>query len=133
MSGVSFFLLACDDVHTTLVDIEGQSKDFSRQLQYRWWKKIRALQECYGAPRDYYGGLMYKSLLWLLPGTVLFVQHMKQIQVLEGPQVLFFGKNSSAGVISMRTADPTDHYEGYVTPGYEFGTNEGTAAPKKVE
>jgi iron complex outermembrane receptor protein len=49
---------------------------------------------------------------------------MKQIQVLEGPQALFFGKNSPAGVISMRTAEPTDHYEGYVTPGYEFNADE---------
>jgi len=43
-----------------------------------------------------------------------------QVQVLQGPQALFFGKNSPAGVISLRSADPTDSFEAYVTPGYEF-------------
>lgn len=45
---------------------------------------------------------------------------LKQVQVLQGPQALFFGKNSPAGVISLTSADPTDKFEGYVTPGYEF-------------
>jgi outer membrane receptor protein involved in Fe transport len=42
------------------------------------------------------------------------------VQVLQGPQALFFGKNSPAGVISIRSVDPTDKYEGYLTAGYEF-------------
>jgi outer membrane receptor protein involved in Fe transport len=42
------------------------------------------------------------------------------VQVLQGPQALFFGKNSPAGVVSIRSQDPTDRYEGYVTAGYEF-------------
>ncbi|MFD2783565.1 TonB-dependent receptor plug domain-containing protein [Novosphingobium pokkalii] len=29
------------------------------------------------------------------------------VEVLKGPQVLFFGKNATAGVISIKTADPT--------------------------
>jgi outer membrane receptor protein involved in Fe transport len=45
---------------------------------------------------------------------------LKQVQVLQGPQALFFGKNSPAGVISLTSADPTDEFEAYVTPGYEF-------------
>ena len=45
---------------------------------------------------------------------------LKQVQVLQGPQALFFGKNSPAGVISLTSADPTDRFEAYVTPGYEF-------------
>lgn len=43
-----------------------------------------------------------------------------QVEVLKGPQVLFFGKNSPAGVISLRSANPTDKLEGYVRAGYEF-------------
>jgi outer membrane receptor protein involved in Fe transport len=31
---------------------------------------------------------------------------MKQVEILRGPQALFFGKNASAGVISFRSADP---------------------------
>ena len=45
---------------------------------------------------------------------------LKQVQVLQGPQALFFGKNSPAGVISLNSANPTDTFEAYVTPGYEF-------------
>lgn len=45
---------------------------------------------------------------------------LKQVQVLQGPQALFFGKNSPAGVISLTSADPSDEFEAYVTPGYEF-------------
>ena len=49
---------------------------------------------------------------------------LQQVQVLEGPQALFFGKNSPAGVISLQSANPTDKYEGYLTPGYEFNAAE---------
>jgi outer membrane receptor protein involved in Fe transport len=49
---------------------------------------------------------------------------LKQIEVLKGPQALFFGKNSPAGVISLVSADPGDHFEGYVRTGYEFKADE---------
>jgi outer membrane receptor protein involved in Fe transport len=49
---------------------------------------------------------------------------MASVQVLEGPQALFFGKNSPAGVISLRSADPTSRPEGYVTAGYEFRSDQ---------
>ncbi len=45
---------------------------------------------------------------------------LKQVQVLQGPQALFFGKNSPAGVISLRSADPKNSFEAYATGGYEF-------------
>lgn len=43
-----------------------------------------------------------------------------QVEVLKGPQALFFGKSSPGGVISIRTADPTDEYEVIARAGYEF-------------
>ena len=49
---------------------------------------------------------------------------LAQVEVLKGPQALFFGKNSPAGVISLRSANPTDQFEGYVKAGYEFVANE---------
>lgn len=49
---------------------------------------------------------------------------MQQVQVMEGPQALFFGKNSPAGVISLSSADPTSTPEGYVKAGYEFDAAE---------
>lgn len=49
---------------------------------------------------------------------------VEQIEVLKGPQALFFGKNSPGGVISVRSAGPTRSLEGYVRAGYEFRANE---------
>ena len=49
---------------------------------------------------------------------------LRQVEVLEGPQALFFGKNSPAGVISIHSADPTNHFEGYIRGGYEFEARE---------
>ena len=44
---------------------------------------------------------------------------IEQVEVLKGPQALFFGKNSPAGIVSYRTADPTKEFKGKVTVGYE--------------
>lgn len=49
---------------------------------------------------------------------------LKQIEVLRGPQALFFGKNSPGGIISITTADPSDTLEGMIRAGYEFKANE---------
>jgi iron complex outermembrane receptor protein len=47
-----------------------------------------------------------------------------QVEVLKGPQALFYGKNSPGGVISLRTADPTDKFELIARYGHEFEANE---------
>lgn len=44
----------------------------------------------------------------------------EQIDVLKGPQSLFFGKSASAGVLSLRSANPTDNWEVGGRVGYEF-------------
>ncbi|WP_205452098.1 TonB-dependent receptor [Sphingobium estronivorans] len=49
---------------------------------------------------------------------------LAQVQVMKGPQALFFGKNSPAGVISMTSANPTRKFEGYARVGYEFVADE---------
>jgi iron complex outermembrane receptor protein len=51
-----------------------------------------------------------------------------QAEVLKGPQSLFYGKNSPAGVISLRSADPTSEAELVLRAGYE-----GVAQEKMVE
>jgi iron complex outermembrane recepter protein len=45
---------------------------------------------------------------------------LQQVEVLKGPQALFFGKNNTAGVISLTSAGPTDHFEASVRSGWEF-------------
>lgn len=43
-----------------------------------------------------------------------------QIDVLKGPQTLFFGKSATAGVFSTRSNDPTEEWEFGFNGGYEF-------------
>jgi len=45
---------------------------------------------------------------------------MQQVEVLKGPQALFFGKNSTGGIISIRSADPTDELFIQGRGSYEF-------------
>ncbi|MCX7863923.1 MAG: TonB-dependent receptor, partial [Novosphingobium sp.] len=49
---------------------------------------------------------------------------LQQVEVLKGPQALYFGKNSTAGVISFRSADPGDTLEVKGRIGYEFEARE---------
>ena len=52
---------------------------------------------------------------------------MRQIEVLKGPQSLYFGKSATAGVISIMTNDPGDEFEFQVMGGFE-SEHEGTYA-----
>lgn len=52
---------------------------------------------------------------------------VQQVEVLKGPQALFFGKNSPAGVISITTAGPTDTLQVGGRVGYEFVADETTS------
>lgn len=56
-------------------------------------------------------------------GSAMF--DVGQVEVLKGPQALFYGKSSPGGVISLRTADPTDEFEVIASAGYEFVAREG--------
>lgn len=49
---------------------------------------------------------------------------LEQVEVLKGPQALFFGKNSPAGVVSLTSASPGDDTEGYARVGYEIEADE---------
>ncbi len=58
--------------------------------------------------------------------TLMFASQydVQQIEVLRGPQSLFFGKNSTGGVVSFRSADPGDEFEFEIGGGYEFEAEE---------
>ena len=45
---------------------------------------------------------------------------LEQVEVLKGPQPLFFGKSTSAGVLTLRSANPTPDWEVSGTVSYEF-------------
>jgi iron complex outermembrane receptor protein len=55
-------------------------------------------------------------------GSAMF--DVAQVEVLKGPQALFYGKSSPGGVISLRTADPTSDVELIARGGYEFVARE---------
>ena len=59
-------------------------------------------------------GLFYRSALF----------DLGQIEVLKGPQALFFGKSSSAGIIAIHSAGPTSYWDTAITTGYEFNAGE---------
>lgn len=52
----------------------------------------------------------------------------QQIDVLKGPQSLFFGKSASAGVFAIRSADPTSTWEVGARGSYEFEEKGYTAS-----
>ncbi|WP_159979008.1 MULTISPECIES: TonB-dependent receptor [unclassified Novosphingobium] len=49
---------------------------------------------------------------------------VEQVEVLKGPQALFYGKNSMAGIVVIRTNDPGEHFEAGAKLGYEFNARE---------
>ena len=51
---------------------------------------------------------------------------LRQIEVLKGPQALFYGKNSPGGVIAIHTNDPGDEFEFELTGMYESVAEETT-------
>ena len=52
---------------------------------------------------------------------------MSQVEVLKGPQALFYGKNSPGGVISIHTADPGKTFAAKGEVGYETQARQWTA------
>ncbi len=45
---------------------------------------------------------------------------IQRVEVLKGPQALFFGKNTTGGLISITSNGPTDELEAGLNAGYEF-------------
>lgn len=57
-------------------------------------------------------------------GRVLYQAQLDEssVEVLKGPQALYFGKNSPAGVISINSTNPGREFEGYARAGVEAET-----------
>lgn len=65
-------------------------------------------------------GVSYSRGRWVQQGYF----DVDRVEVLKGPQALYFGKNNSAGLISLTTADPGSDFEGYGRVGYEIEARE---------
>jgi outer membrane receptor for ferrienterochelin and colicin len=64
--------------------------------------------------------VFYNRGQWVAQGFM----DMQQVEVLKGPQTLYFGKNTPAGLVSIKTADPTGDFEGYARLAYEVEARE---------
>ncbi|OGT85170.1 MAG: hypothetical protein A3H91_05370 [Gammaproteobacteria bacterium RIFCSPLOWO2_02_FULL_61_13] len=53
---------------------------------------------------------------WIRQGQL----DLERMEVLRGPQGVYFGKNTIAGAVNLISRDPTDEFEGYVKGSYEF-------------
>lgn len=51
---------------------------------------------------------------------------LARVEILKGPQSVYFGNNSIAGVLNIVTRDPGDEFEGYARGSYNFNFNAGT-------
>ena len=49
---------------------------------------------------------------------------IQRVEVLKGPQALFFGKNATGGLISVTSNSPTDEFQAGVKAGYGFRAEE---------
>ncbi|WP_176594677.1 TonB-dependent receptor [Sphingobium sp. EM0848] len=49
---------------------------------------------------------------------------LRSVQVMKGPQALFFGKNATGGVIAVDSNNPGNKFEGSLSAGYGFQGNE---------
>jgi iron complex outermembrane receptor protein len=56
-------------------------------------------------------------------GALLGVHDIARVEVLKGPQALFYGKNSPGGVVSLVSADATREFSSTAQLGYEFANN----------
>jgi iron complex outermembrane receptor protein len=63
-----------------------------------------------------YDGVVVSSMRLVQAGFF----DVEQIDVLRGPQSLFFGKSATAGVLSLRSANPTADWEVGMRASYEF-------------
>ena len=61
-------------------------------------------------------GVFYDRSRWTQMGFF----DLAQVEVLKGPQALYFGKSTVAGAIVMTTASPTKQFEAQGKVGYEF-------------
>jgi outer membrane receptor protein involved in Fe transport len=58
-------------------------------------------------------------------GRALFMD-VAQVEILKGPQGALIGKNTTAGAVNIRTARPTETFEGYIVSGWQFEGDEGS-------
>ena len=75
-----------------------------------------------------FDGFFFGRSRW---GRSLFMD-LQQVEVLKGPQGALIGKNTTAGVINIRSARPSRQFEGYLLPTWQIEGDEGYAVEGAV-
>lgn len=65
-------------------------------------------------------GVYFERGRWVQQGYF----DVEQVEVLKGPQALYFGKNNSAGLVVLRSRGPGDTFEANLKVGNEFNADE---------
>ena len=65
-------------------------------------------------------GVFYDRSRWTQQGFF----DVAQVEVLKGPQSLYFGKSTVAGALALTTANPGEEFEASITAGHEFEATE---------
>ncbi len=65
-------------------------------------------------------GVFYDRSRWTQQGFF----DAAQVEILKGPQALFFGKSTVAGAVVLTTADPGEDFAGEISAGNEFESGE---------
>lgn len=65
-------------------------------------------------------GVYYDRSRWTTQGFF----DVAQVEILKGPQSLYFNKSAVAGAVVLTTSNPTEEFEGAVTAGHEFEAEE---------
>ena len=62
---------------------------------------------------------VYKRQIFISGGTAsVTMADVSRVEVLKGPQNVYFGKNTFGGAINLITANPTEDFHGYANVGY---------------
>jgi outer membrane receptor protein involved in Fe transport len=103
----NFYIDSTNNTSSTRVSIRGISNP----------NTVPAFEQSVGLSID---GIYFGRSRWLELGSF----DLDQVEVLRGPQGVYFGKNTTAGLINFVSRGPSDHLEAQFRGSYEFVTNE---------
>jgi iron complex outermembrane receptor protein len=101
---------------------------------------FRGLQSTYGGGQDNSGSLFVDGIYISAGQGSIDTSDVKQIEVLKGPQNVYFGKNTFGGAVNFITENPSDEFKGSVETsgtvrgGSDFvGSVEGPLLPSLLD
>ena len=75
---------------------------------------FRGLQSTYGGGQDNSGSLFVDGIYISAGQASIDTIDVSRVEVLKGPQNVYFGKNTFGGAVNFITSNPTDYYSGEI-------------------